>query len=225
MEQKMTSTLYQQLFPSPKKVVSLSSAQSTHFEECLPHQFNLGVIDENVRALLDQFGTNINHLLLSYNGIVGSASPFVYEYDKLLYRAQVSVEPTSYRNHNNTSYNFRLSNDGFLYLPDHAYSLKKVHLKRHHGTNWSELDSASVLVNFPVISSYAASLLGNNLGTQFFYSSEIQRMDLRFLSADRSKCLTFSFEPGYPEDSFEDFWWGDQESPQVEGLLTTEEVS
>jgi hypothetical protein len=217
------NNLDQQLFPSPSKVVSLSSVQSTHFEECLPHQFNLGVIDENVRALLDQFGTNLQHLLLSYNGIVASASPFIYEYDKLLYRAQVSVEPTSSRNHNNTSYNFRLSNDGF-YLPDHAYSLKKEHLKRHYGINWSELDSASVLVNFPVISSYAASLLGNNLGTQFFYSSEIQQMDLRFLSEDRSKCLTFSFGPGYSEDSFEDFWWGDEESSQVEGLLTTEEV-
>jgi hypothetical protein len=208
--------------PAAKTKVVLDHHQLQQLHPILPEQYNLSVINSNVDAFLTVFSTVVQQVFCDYDGINSIERKYLYTFDSLLYQVDVSVLPTSYKGYLNQSYNLRFSNDGFLYLPDTDYAQMKSGIKRHHGENWSSLQP-SQCHQLPAILCFVTLLLGTDYGIQFFYCQSLQRMDLKFINRQRNRCLTFSFEPGYPaQDSFEDYWFEDRslETPATPRILT-----
>jgi hypothetical protein len=218
----INDVMYSALYPSSKQAKVLDASDLTMLCALIPLRFDFNVVDGNVLAFLDQFRNNVEAAFVGYDDKNSIQKSFFYQYDCLLYRAEISVVPTMYKGYLNHSYNMRFSNDGFLYLPDSVHGVDRTGIERHHGSNWSRLQHAQIR-KLPVVTDFAEQLLGSGYGTMFFYSFELQRMDVKFVSKRRNRCLTFSFEPGYPaEDSFEDYWFEPvtPDSVAVEGILT-----
>lgn len=172
---------------------------SEQYLQSLFERFNYQVMNENMKILLSQFATRIQTLFENIPD-ADSKTSFIYEYKKDFYRATVSVYPGYSEGVRSLHYYIHLSNDNFLHLPDATYS---TIVKGNQ--EWHQLNS-SLKKRMPMTVAYAKTVIGENYDVQFD-CPEPQRIDARFRSKNKEKCLTVTFEPGYPETSYEGFWF------------------
>jgi hypothetical protein len=163
----INDVMYSALYPSSKQAKVLDASDLTMLCALIPLRFDFNVVDGNVLAFLDQFRNNVEAAFVGYDDKNSIQKSFFYQYDCLLYRAEISVVPTMYKGYLNHSYNMRFSNDGFLYLPDSVHGVDRTGIERHHGSNWSRLQHAQIR-KLPVVTDFAEQLLGSGYGTMFF---------------------------------------------------------
>jgi hypothetical protein len=182
-------------------------AESTEFSSEFSDHFKLSKLDECIRATLDQ---HESLLLTIFDEFRADRRYMVedlhYTVDKLNYKGQVVC--CQDRSYNSVYFNIKLSNDGFLYSDVSKMNVARGPVKRHNHNRWFMLHRRE-LDSFPFAEKFAVRVLKGvaPLKVQLFYNTEQSRVDLKFLNESTDETVTYTFEPGYPENDYEDLWF------------------
>jgi len=138
----------------------------------------------------------------------------IYTYDNIKYFSTVEYFNSPDGNKNIWNLRISLVNDGFLYTRENEiYKHSDRYISRHRYDGWVELKVKCYAQNFKAITDFLnqwSPLEGGKKGRMKIYYHDVEeRIDFRmFYSYDEFNeySLTISFEPGSPEQDFEDSW-------------------
>jgi len=182
-------------------------------------QYNLAIVRDNFIACRNLLQEEIIKKLQKLSRLELGDQTFygLYEFDSLTYRATVQISVLKHHKYGiQTGVTLRLSNNGFLYGSPDNFVLKDSNAVQHHTVDeWYLLDKKYVAEEFKDIQAFAFKLFSlfearpiddeDSVKSQLLYSSEGQRMDLKF--KHRSVIVSVQFEPGFPETYFDEDRW------------------
>jgi hypothetical protein len=166
-----------------------------------PDRFNFALINNNFAALAARLPTEY--------AVLWRNETTVYEFDKLRYCSTRDVVRYNYLGTPQTVLNVRLSNDGFLYPLPSSLNVFQPQVSRHHSATWALLDRTEI-ARFPAVVAWcdrtALAHTVENIRYQVFYNFMEDRIDVKAISGNGKDVVLVTFEPGFPEEGFDDYW-------------------
>jgi hypothetical protein len=193
------------LFPQPlRTVIPLANMVYDLAKKTYSERFDLSRIGTIFTAW------SVSVPLLNANNFatyLPKTQSFQYEFDKFTYKSTVLCEEYTPKGRPLCrNIMIKLSNDGFLYSKTQELQLKQSNLKRHHSETWCELAASEVIRWFQPLINYACSYFSvQQAKVKVFYSYDEDIIDF-FGWNTNDNLIMITFEPGYPDDDFEDEW-------------------
>ena len=155
----------------------------------------------------------INGMFASFAAVLSEGGPPSYpavichRYDKLVYRADAYCQQFKAPNGTwRTQYMYKLSNDGFFY-PEVSEMKTSAGPYTRHGNipNWYLLKGIE-RAKFGAVFEFVESHFEKKYRFQMYFNRDASRIDLKFMDSNSADDIIVTFEPGHPEEDFEDEW-------------------
>jgi len=207
---KLYTTLYggTNVVEMKKKILSHVENSKFRKDKELTSNSDLSHLNLSIEAVLtDENITTMKNIAKNFlTERIYTEETFRYSFDGLHYKGTIICKTENLAGGLKVmSYNLKLSNDGFLYSCRSDLQVHRNNIRRHNHGDWCLLDIGSCR-KFQDGSKLANIILGRPDKTQTFYNEHNNRVDLKYIDSCSKNAMCITFEPGYPENDFEDVW-------------------
>jgi hypothetical protein len=132
---------------------------------------------------------------------------YYFEYDKLIWRAEIRYNKFSFKGTDFKGVYIKLINDGFIYTKQYLNDNLKYAHERHKISSWYTLPANVISQSFQSILNFATKKIGLSTNKPaFFYSYADDRLDIQIKDFGKRLSLSITYEYGSPTHDFDDYW-------------------